>query len=281
MREEFPFTLVAGHFVSVPVQINGRRTARFLFDTGIGVTTLATSLLAEIGAPASDRTFVGHRMSGQAVSVPLYQVDRIALGSHRQEGPVVGAFDLPPLPGMAEPVEGILSLRFFEEAPVTLDFLRGRLGCGRPGRDDGSYGPGSSVPVEVTEDGPALTMFLELGLPSKGRARVEVDTGSDSLILDERYLPRLGFPPDGSGLEARSGTDETGHDYTRYRGRISGPIFPVHAPQAVQRDPSVIFQKIIYDGLIGHDFFRSFVTTFDVGASRIHLAPRNGGATPR
>ena len=41
------------------------------------------------------------------------------------------------------------------------------------------------------------------------------------------------------------------------------------APKLAQRDPDVMFQKIIYDGLVGHSFLRNFAVTFDLPNGRV------------
>jgi hypothetical protein len=52
----------------------------------------------------------------------------------------------------------------------------------------------------------------------------------------------------------------------------SGSINPVGAPHIAQRDPPVMFQQIIYDGLVGDTFLRGFVVTYDLARSRMIFA---------
>ena len=44
------------------------------------------------------------------------------------------------------------------------------------------------------------------------------------------------------------------------------------APELAQTDPDVMFQRIIYDGLVGDDFLRRFAVTWDVGGGRMIFA---------
>ena len=60
------------------------------------------------------------------------------------------------------------------------------------------------------------------------------------------------------------GRDETGHEYARYFTSLRGVVRAATVPEIEQRDPDVMFQKIIYDGLVGHAFLSDFVVTFDV-----------------
>jgi predicted aspartyl protease len=263
-----PFTLL-GHLPTVSVRVDDARTARFWVDTGVGVTVVARSLLEELGHPPLGRTHVGRRMSGQALAVPLSQVDSLTLESHRASRPTVGIFDLASFATAGESVDGLLSLGFFEPTPFTLDYARSTLTL----EDERSLSDrrlaGAPVPVQVERNGPEVNAFLDLLLPSGRRARVEVDTGSDRLILDERYMPELGLARDSPGVSERRGTDETGHEYVRYFGRMSGEVRALGDARVRQVDVPVMFQKIIHDGLVGRDFLARSAVTYDVARSEL------------
>ena len=68
--------------------------------------------------------------------------------------------------------------------------------------------------------------------------------------------------------------DEVGYDYTRWYTRVAGPVAPAAAPDLEQRDLQVMFQRIIYDGLVGDDFLRRFTVTFDLPRARLILGPK-------
>ncbi len=129
----------------------------------------------------------------------------------------------------------------------------------------------SGVPVEVRvdRDGPSTAVYLPLELPSGRTVSVEVDMGSDDLILDERFAAELGVDLDDSAVRKVEGRDETDHEYVRHFTALSGVVRVATAPGLAQRDPGVMFQKIIYDGLVGHAFLRNFAVTFDVPNERL------------
>ncbi|HWD78282.1 MAG TPA: hypothetical protein VG497_05365, partial [Kribbella sp.] len=102
---------------------------------------------------------------------------------------------------------------------------------------------------------------------------VEVDTGSDSLILDTRFAADCGVDLDGPGVTTRTGTDETGYAWTRHWVTISGSVHLAAAPDTAQVAPRVQFQEIIHDGLVGAGYLERFRMTFDVTGSRLVLAP--------
>lgn len=65
------------------------------------------------------------------------------------------------------------------------------------------------------------------------------------------------------------GSDETGHRYTRYSRRLADVIHVSEAPAVAQADPEVMFQQIIYDGLVGDAFLRRLTVTYDLAGERV------------
>ena len=68
---------------------------------------------------------------------------------------------------------------------------------------------------------------------------VEVDMGSDSLILDERFAAEVGVDLDSDAVRRVEGVDETGNAYLRSFTRLEGTIHPTAAPALTMRDPDV------------------------------------------
>jgi hypothetical protein len=255
---QIPFEYLA-HLVTIPVTAAGTE-ARFVFDSGIGLTLLTESLAREIGCETDGSTFSGRRMSGQEVSVPLATLDSLELGDYRRGGVTVGVLDLG-----VDGVDGFLSLDFFAETPVTVDYGSQQIHVDEPP---------SGIPVEVRvdRDGPSTAVHMPLELPDGRTISVEVDMGSNELILDERFAAQLGVDLDDAAVQKVDGRDETGHEYTRYFTSLDGLVRVPTAPELAQRDPDVQFQKIIYDGLVGHAFLRNFTVTYDLPNARILVA---------
>jgi hypothetical protein len=103
---------------------------------------------------------------------------------------------------------------------------------------------------------------------------VEVDTGSDILILDETLAADAGIDLRAPSVSKADGFDETGHAFARYFTALPGEISLTGAPACRQAKPKVMFQKIIHDGLLGDDFLRNFVTTYDLARSQMIFALR-------
>jgi hypothetical protein len=113
-----------------------------------------------------------------------------------------------------------------------------------------------------------------LTICDKEKGRVEVDTGSQGLILNTRYMKALHIDPADQQLKRSESKDETGHLNTRYYTRLPCRIKLKTAlsNDFSQSTPAVMFQKIIYDGLIGDTFLRQFTVTYDLPHSQMLFA---------
>lgn len=134
---------------------------------------------------------------------------------------------------------------------------------------------GVQVPLNVRKRGPSVEVFLELLLPGEMVATVEIDTGSDALILDETFMKPLSISKDSPRVRKVSGIDETGHTYERYFTKLHDPIKLLRSPQVALSEADVMFQDIIYDGLVGTSFLKNWAVTFDVAGSRIIFSEAN------
>ena len=264
--------LIQGHLFSIPVQIGEHRT-HFIVDTGIGITLISSKLSQKLGCPNTGVVFQGQRMSGQTVSVPLSWLPNLTVGSCQQKFVTCGVFDfngfLPATPAFAN-IEGFLSLRFFQHVPFTVDYPRRQVVIETASSLQERLAHGTPVALEIDDDqGVALTVFALLQLPGAATARVEVDTGSDSLILHKRFMTALGLSPDQKEVRTVQGKDETDHSFVRHFARMAGNI----GFNGVERPAGrVMFQEIIHEGLIGDDFLKHYTVTYDLAHSRMILA---------
>lgn len=115
-------------------------------------------------------------------------------------------------------------------------------------------------------------LMLGLDLPGGKPISVEVDTGSDVLILDEQFASDAGIDLQDQQVKRTAATDETGHEFVRYFTELRGDVNVSGAPSIRMTNPPVMFQKIIHDGLAGDRFLRNFTTTYDLASSRVIFA---------
>jgi hypothetical protein len=249
------------HLVRVPVRL-GDDDLNFLVDTGIGVTVVNERLSTRPDVEELGETYAGRRMSGQLVEAPLVRLPTLAVGGYALDGHVAASVDL------GDGFDGILGPAYFADRVVTTDPVAGTFTVHPPGETVA----GIEVPLDLHRDGPSVDPFVELVLPSGRTILVEVDTGSDSLILDIRFMAECGVEPGAPGVTTREGLDETGHSYVRYDATLAGAVHLKVAPETAQDAPKVIFQEIIHDGLVGSEYLYRYRFSFDLAGARLVLS---------
>ena len=268
--------LIHGHLISIPVTVGGT-PSRFILDTGIGVDLISTRLASRLKTPSTGMTYTGQRMSGQDVTLPMSYIGNLTVGRHLQRFGICGVWDfkdfVPDTPAFAA-IDGFLGLHFFQNRPFTLDYRDKQLILETPLSLQARVESGIVVPLEIDDDqGVSLTVFAPLEVVGAGLAKVEVDTGSDSLILQRRFMTALGIPESGPDVRVVNAKDETNFAFTRWFTKLRGDIRLNREVPLELHASRVMFQEIIHDGLIGDDYLKHFIVTFDLAHSRMILQP--------
>jgi len=273
MAGPVPFERIGGHLTVVPVELDGSVPSRFVLDTGIGFPLISRELAQRLGCSAIGAPYIGRRMSGQSLSVPLGVVRSLRLGDLVRHDVTVGIFDLRPMFAAYPMIEGFLAPGFFEPAAFTLRPSHATVDVEDATTLAGLRARGTTVPMQVVRDGPSVTLFTWLRLPTGQPVKVEIDTGSDALILNRPLLEELGLDERSPDVRSVRGTDETGRAYVRWFASLRGPVSFEAAPKLVQSRVEAMFQEIIYDGLLGTRMLDRYDATFDVAGARLTLAP--------
>ena len=262
-----PFKYYEKELIAVPVTINDSLTTTFILDTGIGINILSKKLCETL----SCRTLghhTGKRMSGQEVTVPMSSVKALSFAGHVETDIPVGIFEMEKImPG--SDIGGFLSLGFFSKTAFTVNYKDQTISIEDADSLMRLKSKGKIVPVRIDNSDSAMGVFLPLILPTGQEISVEVDTGSQSIILDEHFMAPLGFSVNDERVRRRDGQDETEHVFTRYFAKIDGAInFP--GPDKIGvTSMDAMFQKIIYDGLVGHRFLSQFIVTYNLPESEM------------
>lgn len=264
---EIPFSYADENFIVVPVKINDSIDAKFVLDTGIGVNLISKSLCDRLKCEIKSH-HTGRRMSGQEITIPISSVKALSFGAVRKAEVSVGVFDMEQLmPGAG--VDGFLSLGFFKDVGFTVDYKRNVVTLESPSALAALRLAGSAVPIRVDVDGPGTSIHMPLVLPGGKQIMAEVDTGSQALILDEKFMSELRIGPKDQNVKSRQGKDETGHVFNRYFTQLKGDVHIPGRKDMKVSSISVMFQKIIYEGLVGQFFLREFLVTYNLKNSEM------------
>ena len=257
------FEYVGQNWLKVAATV-GDQPTHLLFDTGGGITILSKTLCDRMKC-ISDGTFSGKRMSGQPIEVQMARVPSITIGSRRVNAPVA-VLDTS---GLLHPdlgVDGIGGLDLFRDQAVTIDYAKHQLVIEDATSLEARKNSGRVTKVRVENDGPSTCVYLPLQISADlPPAEMEVDTGSRDLILNEPYMNALGIDPNGANVKRVEGKDETANAYRRYFAELPRALtIPDAENISAPAGATVMFQKIIHDGLVGHSFLSAHTVTFDV-----------------
>lgn len=265
--QRIPFKYVQNTFIAVPMTVSNSVNGIFILDTGIGINLLSKSVCEKLGCtPTHDH--VGHRMSGQELKVSMAKISSLAIGSVVRTDIAVGVYDIESLMP-DENIIGFVGLDFFETVPFTVDYKNKNIILESPQsiKEILTRGHAASLVIDRKDD--ALSVMIKMQLNDKLVASMEIDTGSQALILNKKYMEALKIRENDSAVKRKDGQDETGHSYSRFFTQLSGDVHIDGVPEIKEHTPKVMFQKIIYDGLLGHNFLSQYKVTYDLPHSRI------------
>lgn len=262
------------HFTRVGVGLPRGVSARFLIDTGIGITVVSTSLKERYDLEETGETFRGRRMSGQEVEAALLNLPPLTLGTHSFDGHVGAALDLSE-EGEGQEFDGILGLDLLGQPPLTINPFDNTVVLGQLPPEIVESETGSHVvAARVHRDGPSVDFRADLRLPDKTVVEVEVDTGSAVTILDTSLMPACSVQGTEDGARIMEGTDETGHAFVRTFIPLPGAVCLSQAPATALRQPTVMFQDLALNGLIGTEYLDRYIQTYNTRAGTITLRER-------
>lgn len=263
-----PFILRDERFVVVPMLVNSQ-SAHFVLDTGIGINLVDSSMCKKVGCKKKG-TYTGKRMSGQEVTVSLTSAE-LEIGGYTKPDIPIGFMDLSGFLPKEWQVDGFVSLNMFSKKAFTVNYDKNVIILESAESLEKAEEMGIEVPVVVHSDGPATDISMSMHVQGLDLKKVAIDTGSGSLILDEKYLNKLSVNSSSQGYKEIEGKDESGGKFRRIFTTIAGPVYPAGKSKASQKDVKVMFQKIIYDGLIGTDYLSQYNITYDLPNRRMIL----------
>ncbi len=250
--------LVQAHAGDIPIQV--------IFDTGAGLDVLAPSLIDKLhGTPAG--RFTGFRMTGERLDIQLYTVPSISLGPMTKRDALVGSWDVLDKFHLA----GIISVNDFRQTPITFDFAKKQLVFETAKSLRARRATGASSPLQFDDRrGISLDLFsrfLIAGQPGL----CELDTGSPSATVSTRYMPLLGIKEDSPGVQKHEGRSIVGAPEISYRTTVP-QLLLASDPQVALHDPPIAFEDIIYDCVVGVDFWRGRALTLDLAHHQLTVS---------
>ncbi len=259
-----------GHMLKVKALVSGIET-ELIFDTGIGVNLISQSFCNSLNCKVSG-SVTGKRMSGQSVTIPMSTVQSLEVAGLKDTTVEVGVLDLDSfLPKTKEfkNVQGYLSLNFFKERPFTVDYKRKLLIFET--KESLAKRLKNSKPLEIIKkfEGSALTIQVYVEAQTRKPLKMQLDLGTNIVTISNKYKKELEKYFIKSTSKKESMIDETNFKRDRLFIKLKNQINLLGNGAVYQKTPTAMFQKIIYDGVIGNDFFKNRVVTYDLKNSQL------------
>jgi hypothetical protein len=253
-----PFTTTPDGLVMLPATVGGTIPIRVILDTGAGLDVLAPSLIEKLhGKPWGQ--FSSFRMTGERFDLPLFIILELSIGPIVKRNAVVGSWDV--LDKFH--LDGVISVNDFRQQPFTFDLVDKVVVLETPETLAQRRATGKTSLLQFDDDrGIALDLFAQF-LIGNQPGQCEIDTGSPSTTVSTRFMTSLGIEKDGKDVQKHEGRSFTGAIETRYDTNMS-QISLAAAPQIVLARPHVSFSDIIYDCVVGIDFWSGRALTIDI-----------------
>lgn len=262
--QEYPIFITDEGHILVQVRLADSLTGNFILDTGAGANVLSEKMFTRIQSQAQKTGyFTGFRHDGDRLDGPVYKIPYLAIGDIYQHAPIVGVY--PPLDDFG--IDGLLSLKFFEDKPFTIDYVNQKLIFHATSLSVNESNKRITLPLSIYQHtNVLLDIFLPIRLNDNVEVLAEFDTGSgfDGYIINTNYIQDLGldttkvtYQPYTTQL---SGEHRTDHIYELESIAVGGVDNALH-----KNNVNAIFREgLIYNALIGSGFFKNRSITIDI-----------------
>lgn len=267
--QEYPIHVIEEGQIIVQVTLNDSINGSFILDTGAGIHVLSGKMYEKIKATIHESGFVtGFRHDGDRLDGKLYTIPSMAIDNQKVIN--LEACVYPPLDGMG--IDGLISLKFFENKPFAIDYVANKLIFYNDDDFKETIKNKTKIPIELISHGDRiLDMMIPIALNDTTKLYALFDTGSghNTIILNPYYLEKLNLKADTLNV-------------SNYKKMISGEekkqwIIEIDSLKLVGSDnvlaqPTVRFKEdLIYEGLIGSRLFADGMVFFDIANETLYI----------
>lgn len=262
--QEYPIRIMEEGHIVVQVALSDSIIGNFILDTGAGANVLSGKLFDKIASQAiKEGYFTGFRHDGDRLDGELYEIPYLAIGAVKEPKPLIGVY--PPLDAMG--IDGLLSLKFFENRPFSIDFKNRKITFINDHEARTLAKHSTTVPLELYQHtNVMLDVFIPITINGTAEILAEFDTGSgyDTYIVNTGYLNDLKLDPAEGSTQV-------------YKTQLSGKerMDVIHtlnsvtvgaADEAIEiKDVVGIFREgLIHNALVGSGLFRDKTITIDI-----------------
>jgi len=266
--QEFPLHIMEEGHIIVQVKVNENLTGNFILDTGAGTHVVSGKFFEKIKEAAVQQGyFTGFRHDGDRLDGPIYQISSISIGEYQQTQPKVGVY--PPLDDFG--IDGLLSLKFFEDKPFVINFKEAKLTFLDQAAVEAISENALTVPLQLYQHTDILLdIFIPITINGQHKIWAEFDTGSGygAFIIRPNYIKdwQLKESTRTTQVYTTQLTQETREDQIFPLSTIS----LVEGDKILQQDSvqAVFREGLIFNALVGSGLFKEKKICIDISGKR-------------
>ena len=267
--QEFPIHVIEEGQIIVQVTLNDSISVNFILDTGAGINVLSGKIYEKIKTTTYESGFItGFRHDGDRLDGKLYTIPSIAIGSQKVMNSETCVF--PPLDAMG--IDGLLSLKFFENKLFAIDYASNKLIFFNENDFKETIKNKTKIPIELINHGDRiLDMMIPITLNENTKLYALFDTGSghNTIILHPYYLEKLKLK---SEILNESSYKKmiSGEQKRQWITEIN--TLKLTGSDKIVNQPTILFKEdLIYEGLIGSRLFADGKIFFDIENKTLYI----------
>ena len=263
-QDEIPFELLPSGHILVKAKVDNVQ-GNFIFDTGAGVTTFTKAFFKKlVHTTLEDGGYTAFRATGERADLDLYRVADFELGSLKRINEEISYVDMD-----LGDIEGIISLKFFESRPFTIDFEKKVLRLELPTTLAQIKRTAKKLPIQLEQSREkSLTIFSYFKINDKLNLQLALDAGAgkDVYRLNPKYLKALNIDiSDTLQVKTIQKKSEFNKEFVSsiYKTRLKSLAAADQPTIDVKDFPVQFVDGLIYDGIIWINWLGKRIT-FDL-----------------
>ena len=266
--QEYPIHVTEQGYILVEVQLNEQTKANFILDTGAGLTVLSTKTFNQIKEVAKpEGYFTGFRHDADRIDGEIYKLPSLSIGDIKAKNIIIGVY--PPLDDYG--IDGLISLKFFENHPFTIDYVRQKLILLKEQELESLTKNMTVFPLSIHQHKDiTLDIFISICLNDKVSLDAEFDTGSGhhTLLINPYFLKALQLDPN-QLEESTYTTPISGKNLKDLTSNINKVSLCGDNNLVTQNKLAATFREgLIYEALIGSGLFKDRAISIDIPGKR-------------
>lgn len=255
---QLPFETNKNGHIIIKAEINNVE-GKFIFDTGAGINAIFTKFSRKIQNEKTPNFFVGHRSTGEELSVDLYNAEKFVINGKAFENQQYAILDLE-----FGDIDGLISLQPFRNTTVTIDYNTNQIFFDKPAQG------GKPLDIQIMDYAEkAIDIFTYVRLNDAVTIQVLLDSGAgkNSFWFSSKLFEPLGL--DKNDLKAIPITSEFNKENNYYLGKLSR-MHTVNRERSLEDINVAFVEGLIYEGKTSIEWLGK-ILTIDIPKKKIFI----------